>query len=133
MKTAPLRILIVDDHADTARMLKVLLKCEGHEARTAFDGPGAIETARLHRPDVVLQDLTLPGMSGLEVAMELRSIPELSACVLVAVSGYGEERLPYPSPFDRHFTKPVHHDALLKYLSGLRARPKPPCQEAAVA
>jgi CheY-like chemotaxis protein len=122
MTNAPLRILVVDDNADAARMLRVLLKGEGHETSIAFDGPEAIEAAKLHRPDVVLLDLTLPGMSGVEVATELRCITELAACRLVAVSGHGEERLPYPSPFDHHFLKPVNLDALLEYLSGLRAK-----------
>ena len=49
-------------------MLKVLLKLEGHEARIAFDGPAAIAAAKPSEPDVVLLDLTLPGMSGIEVA-----------------------------------------------------------------
>jgi CheY-like chemotaxis protein len=133
MTNAPLRILVVDDNADTASMLRVVLKAEGHETCIALDGPEALEAAKLHRPDVVLLDLTLPGMSGVEVAMELRCITELAACRLVVVSGYGEERLPYPSPFDRHFLKPVNLDSLLEYLSGLRARQTPPCPSMAVA
>jgi CheY-like chemotaxis protein len=122
MTNAPLRILVVDDNADAARMLTVVLKGEGHEICTALDGLEALDAAKLHRPDVVLLDLTLPGMSGVELAMELRCITELAACRLVAVSGYGEERLPYPSPFDHYFQKPVNLAALLEYLSGLRAR-----------
>ena len=47
MNATPLRILIVDDHADNARMLKVLLKKEGHEAGIVFDGPAAIAAANL--------------------------------------------------------------------------------------
>jgi CheY-like chemotaxis protein len=133
MTTAPLRILVVDDNTDTASMLRVLLKGEGHETCIAFDGPEAIAAAVLHRPDAVLLDLTLPGMSGVEVARELRCIAELAACRLVAVSGYGEERLPYPSPFDHYFQKPVNLAALLEYLSGLRARQTPPCPSMAVA
>src|SRR4029077_17777901 len=66
MSRIPLRILVVDDSTDSARMLAVLLKREGYETRTAFDGPAAIEAATLHRPDVVLLDLTLPGISGVE-------------------------------------------------------------------
>jgi CheY-like chemotaxis protein len=123
--TTPLRILVVDDHADSARMLKVVLRCAGHEARIALDGPAAMAAAKLHRPDVVLLDLTLPGMSGVEVAAALRCLPELSACRLVAVTGHGEGHLPYPSPFDRHFLKPVDTDALLGYLSRLHARAEP--------
>jgi CheY-like chemotaxis protein len=119
MTNPPLRILVVDDNADAARMLKVLLHCQGHEARIALDGPAAIEAAKLSLPDVVLLDLTLPGMSGAEVAAKLRSLPELSACRLVAVTGHSEDRLPSPSPFDRHFQKPLFHDALLGYLTGI--------------
>ena len=133
MTTPPLQILVVDDNADSARMLKVLLRCEGHEARIAFDGPAAIETAMLFRPDVVLLDFTLPGMSGVEAAAELRCLPELSACRLVAVTGHGEERLPSPSPFDHHFQKPVDHAALLGYLARIEAARTPTLLAAAVA
>jgi CheY-like chemotaxis protein len=133
MTTQPLQILVVDDNTDSARMLKVLLRCEGHEASAAFDGPSAIEAAKLTLPDVVFLDLTLPGMSGIEVAATLRCLPELSACRLVAVTGYGEERLPSPSPFDHHFQKPVDHAALLGYLAGIEAARTPSLQAAAVA
>jgi CheY-like chemotaxis protein len=133
MTTTSLQILVVDDNADAARMLNVLLRCEGHEARIAFDGPAAIEAATLFRPDVVLLDLTLPGMSGAEVATELRCLPELSACRLVAVTGHGEECLPSPSPFDHHFQKPVEHAALLGYLAGIEAARMPTFPPAAVA
>jgi CheY-like chemotaxis protein len=114
-------------------MLKVLLRCEGHEARIAFDGPSAIEAATLTLPDVVFLDLTLPGMSGVEVAAKLRCLPELSTCRLVAVTGYGEERLPSPSPFDHHFQKPVDLAALLGYLAGIEAARTPTLLAAAVA
>ena len=133
MTTTSLRILVVDDNADAARMLQVLLRCEGHEARIAFDGPAAIEAATLLRPDVVLVDLTLPGMSGVETAAELRCLPELSACRLVVVTGHGEECLPSPSPFDHYFQKPVDHAALLGYLARIEAARTPTFLAAAVA
>lgn len=125
MNADPLRVLIVDDDADTARMMKVLLKREGHEAKYAFDGSGAIEAATGFKPDAVLLDLTLPDMSGSEVAERLRGISKLSGCVLVAVSGYDAEKLGASSPFEHHFTKPVDHEALLNFLSGLRASRQP--------
>jgi CheY-like chemotaxis protein len=125
MRTEPLRVLVVDDAEDTARMLRVLLKGAGHEARIAFDGPGAIEAAAAFRPDVVLLDLTLPGMGGVEVAEGLRRLPGLAGCTIAVVTGYGEDVLPSPSPFDRHFLKPVDHDALLAYLASLRAAAPP--------
>ena len=133
MTTQPLQILVVDDNADSARMLKVLLRCEGYEARIAFDGPSAIEAATLTLPNVVFLDLSLPGMSGVEVAAKLRGLPELSACRLVAVTGHGEERVPSPSPFDHHFQKPVDHAALLGYLARIEAARTPTFLAAAVA
>jgi len=111
------RVLIVDDCRDTARLMKLLLKIEGYETRTAHDGPEAIEVAKMHCPHVVLLDLGLPTMGGAKVAEALRSVPELSGCRMVAVSGYGGDHVPQPSPFDHHLTKPVDHDTLLKLLA----------------
>jgi CheY-like chemotaxis protein len=121
MKTAPLRILVVDDNVDAARMLTILLTLEGFEAKPAFDGPEAIEAAREFKPDAVLLDLRLPGMSGLEIATILKGLPDLGRCVLVAVSGYDAESIKFPSPFEHHFQKPLDHQALLKLLGGIRA------------
>ena len=126
MNAAPLRILIVDDFADNARMLKVLVKNEGHEARIASDGLEAIAAANLQKPHVVLLDLTLPGMSGIDVAAALRRDPEQAGCVLVAISGHSKESVPSPSPFDQHFVKPVDPALLLDYLSEVEARRTPP-------
>jgi CheY-like chemotaxis protein len=126
MSNRRLRILIVDDYADAARMLRVLLKGWGHDARVEFDGPAAIAAAGAFQPDVVLLDLTLPGMGGVEVAQALRRLPELPGCRIVAVTGHGEEVLPSPSPFDRHLQKPVPHDALLAYLAEIQDRRAPP-------
>ena len=66
------RVLIVDDSVDTAKMMKVLLRYEGHDVRTAHDGHEGLTAAREFLPDVVLLDLMMPGMSGLEVAAALR-------------------------------------------------------------
>jgi two-component system OmpR family response regulator len=133
MNATPLRILIVDDHADNARMLKVLLKTAGHEAGIVLDGPAAIAAANHQKPDVVLLDLSLPGMSGIEVANELRRNPDRSRCVLVAVTGHGKDRLPSPSPFDGYFAKPLDFVSLIAYLSEIPARQEPPSWTSAVA
>ena len=85
--------------------------------RIVFDGPAAIAAANLQKPDVVLLDLSLPGMSGIEVAAELRRDPERSRCVLVAITGHGKDSVPSPSPFDGYFAKPLDFVSLLAYLS----------------
>ena len=115
------RVLIVDDSRDTAGLFKALLRLEGYEARTAYDGPEAIEAAKLHCPQVVLLDLTLPTMGGVEVARVLRAVPELARCHIIAVSGCCGDRVAQPSPFDRHLTKPIDPPTLLKLLAEVTA------------
>ena len=66
------KVLVVDDNRDAARMLQVLLKMQGCEVSIAHDGIEALAAAKASRPDVILMDLTLPRMSGVEVAEELR-------------------------------------------------------------
>ena len=85
------RILIVDDNQDTAESMARLLQYSGHEVQTAYDGPSAIEAARAHRPDVILLDIGLPGMSGHEIAARLRRDAVLKGSVIIAISGYGQE------------------------------------------
>jgi CheY-like chemotaxis protein len=121
MNQTSLRILVVDDSADTARMMAVLLKAEGHTTRTALDGPEALQLAQDLRPDVVLLDLSLPGMSGVEVAETLRRTEGLQTTTLVALSGHAADQT--PNLFDARFTKPVDHDALNAFLSRLARKP----------
>jgi two-component system CheB/CheR fusion protein len=88
---SPLRVLVVDDCQDMGGTLAVLLRLWGHEPRVACDGPGALEAARTCRPDVVLVDIGLPGMSGWELASRLRGLDGMREALLVAVSGYASE------------------------------------------
>ena len=60
-----MRILVVDDNRDSADALAWLLQSIGHEARTAYDGPGALLAVERHSPEVVIQDLGMPDMSGM--------------------------------------------------------------------
>jgi CheY-like chemotaxis protein len=104
------RILIVDDDVDAAEALGELLRDCGHEVATAHGGPTALDQARVQRPDVVLLDITMPEMDGYEVAKRMRDELGLGEAVLVALSGYGEDRhvrLAREAGFDQHITKPV--------------------------
>ena len=80
-----LRVLVVDDNADTVLSFSMLLKTSGHNVRTAHDGPTAVQVALDYRPDVVLLDIGLPGLNGYEVARQLRQQPTFKNVVLVAV------------------------------------------------
>ncbi len=121
-----LRILVVDDHQDAAESLALCVETLGHEALVAHDGSEALETALRARPDVVLLDISLPGMSGGEVARALRESPQLCHATLVAVSGWGtaEDRAnPLRAEFDQHCTKPIDLATLEEVLAAA-CRPK---------
>jgi CheY-like chemotaxis protein len=115
-----LRILVVDDSRDNARMMHVLLRHQGHEVRLAFSGREAIALVASFRPEVVLLDLRLPDMNGAEVIHELRGRNEFEATAFVAVSGVDADQI--PPVFDGHFVKPVDHDALNAFLSRLASK-----------
>lgn len=109
------RVLVVDDSVDTAKMMKVLLKREGYEVRTAYDGAEALQAAGEFAPAIVLLDLTLPGITGQEVALELRKLKATANALIIAVSGYGHQGV--PPGFDHLLIKPLDHDALKSLLS----------------
>ena len=117
-----LRILVVDDNDDGRELLAFLLGSEGHTVAKAIDGPSAIATAIKFKPDVAILDIGMPGMNGYAVAEALRSRPDTSGVVLVALSGLGQredkERAVH-SGFVRHFTKPVDLNALRGFLGGV--------------
>jgi CheY-like chemotaxis protein len=120
------KVLVVDDNQDSADSLGLLLSMRGHEVRTAFDGPAAMEAARTFRPDVVLLDIGLPGMNGYEVARLMRQMPELKSALLIAQTGWGQEedrRRSTEAGFDAHLVKPVDPAALQELLSRQDKRP----------
>ena len=109
------RVLIVDDNRDMADTIAALLSAAGHDVRTVYDGLSAVATALEYRPDVVLLDIGLPGISGYEVARRIRSSEHGRPVVLVALTGYGQDedrRRAREAGFDRHLVKPVVAAAL---------------------
>jgi signal transduction histidine kinase len=106
----PHRVLIVDDNADVAISLAVLLELDGHQVKVIHDGQRALEACREHHPDVIFLDIGLPGKSGYEVARELRAAPETKDALLVAITGYGQDQdrhRCHDAGFDLHLIKPV--------------------------
>jgi PAS domain S-box-containing protein len=104
------RVLVVDDNVDAAKSIAMILKLSGYDVHCVHDGPSALDAAHAYRPDVVVLDIGLPGMSGYEVAQRLREQPEFKRTPLVAVTGYGQDedrRLSKEAGIDHHLTKPV--------------------------
>jgi CheY-like chemotaxis protein len=112
------RILVVDDHHDSADTMRELLTLLGNEVQAAYDGPSAIELFERCPPSVVLLDVGLPGMSGLAVAELLRARHGYTF-KLVALTGHGrsEDRAATRAAgFDAHLVKPVRLDELVALL-----------------
>ena len=118
----PCRVLVVDDNADAAGTLAMLLELHGHETREAADGPAALASAAEFQPHMILLDIGLPGMDGYEVARRLRASSTTRAATLVALTGYGREedrQLSLSAGFDHHLVKPADPVELLALISAL--------------
>ncbi|MFZ2171435.1 MAG: ATP-binding protein, partial [Methylococcaceae bacterium] len=114
------RILVVDDYADAAESMAMLLKAEGHEVETADCGMKAIERAQAFRPQVVLLDIGLPDLDGYEVAKRLRALPETRDVTLIALTGYGQaedRKRSQSAGFNHHLLKPVDFAKLSDLLA----------------
>jgi PAS domain S-box-containing protein len=114
------RILVVDDNDDAAALLAVLLELEGHEVQTAADGGDAVIRAELFRPEVVLMDLEMPGIDGLEASRRIRARPWGSTVLIAALTGWGQDvdrRRAQEAGVDLHFVKPVDTTALLSVVA----------------
>jgi CheY-like chemotaxis protein len=118
----PLRVLIVDDNRDAAEMLRVLVELAQHEASVALTGEQAMAVAERERPDVVLLDISLPGISGYDVCRRLRAQPWGRAMLIAAQSGWGgEAEREEEAGFDLHLTKPIDLSALMTLLAARQA------------
>jgi PAS domain S-box-containing protein len=103
------RVLVVDDNQDAADLLKLLLETFGHVVSCAYDGPAALQEVAQQKPDIVVLDIGLPGMTGYEVAQILHQTYG-DTIVLVALTGYGQEedrRRTKNAGFDYHLVKPI--------------------------
>ncbi|HSV34143.1 MAG TPA: ATP-binding protein, partial [Ramlibacter sp.] len=115
-----LKVLVVDDNIDAAETLATVLEMTGRRTRTVHEGQQVLGAARDFEPDIVLLDIGLPGMSGYDVARQLRADPRFSRTVLMAVTGWGSEedrRRSRAAGFDEHLTKPVDLAALEPLLN----------------
>jgi CheY-like chemotaxis protein len=116
------RFLVVDDNRDSAESIATLLQLSGHRTFVVHDGLAAVEAAEHLRPDVVLLDVGLPKLSGIDACRRMRSHAWGKNLVIVALTGWGQEsdrRNTREAGFDAHLVKPVDYGALLQLLSPL--------------
>jgi PAS domain S-box-containing protein len=120
------RVLVVDDHVDTALSLARLLRARKNTVEVAHEGHGALRAAEAFGPDVILLDLGLPGIDGYEVAEQLRASETSRHATIIAISGYGQEedrRRSADVGIDHHLVKPVSFaqlESLLAAAAGKR-------------
>lgn len=121
------RVLVVDDDNDTAESMAELIQSLGYDVRVALDGPTALRTCEEWNPELVFLDIALPGMSGYEVAREIRK-KDPRRPILVALTGYGQEsdrRQSRQAGFALHIVKPPRLEALETVLAALSSNPAP--------
>ena len=103
-------ILIVDDNAVNLKLMRVLLAGEGYDVRTAIDAQDALTVLTAFIPRLILMDLQLPGMDGLDLTRRLRKDPALAETVIVALTAYamkGDEGKALEAGCDGYITKPI--------------------------
>ena len=121
------RVLIVDDNADSAQSLALLVRNWGHEVAVARDAREALARAETLAPDVALVDIGMPGMDGHELTRRLRAQPRYRDALLVAVTGYGraEDRdAAHRAGFNAFLVKPADSAELARLLAGARGGSK---------
>lgn len=106
----PTRVLVVDDNYPSAMTLTWAMEENGHDVRTAYNGAQAVEMAKDFHPEVVLLDIGMPVMNGLETCKALRQQPNMDDILIIAQTAWGDEAMrgrTEEAGFDAHLVKPV--------------------------
>ena len=114
-----LRVLVADDNKDLADSLAMLLRGKAFRCRSAYGGQQAIEAAMSFQPDVLILDMVMPLTDGIQVANQLRPMPQFASKLFIALSGYSEQKLldrASMARFDEFLIKPFKRDMLMDIL-----------------
>lgn len=119
------KVLLVDDEADIVELLRYNLEREGYSVITALNGKDAIKAAKTHRPDLIVLDIMMPGMDGVEVCMQLRQMPEFKNTVITFLTARGEDYSQiagFEAGADDYITKPVRPKVFVSKVKALLKR-----------
>ncbi|MEC7479298.1 MAG: response regulator transcription factor [Bacteroidota bacterium] len=125
MKKLPTKILIVDDEPDIIEILKYNLEKEGYDVKSANNGKKAVEKAKKYIPDIIILDVMMPEMDGIEACQELKKISKLSNTRIIFLSARGEDFTQiaaFDAGADDYVTKPVKPKILIKKISSISKR-----------
>lgn len=118
-------ILIVDDNPANMKLVRVLLSSEGYNVRTALDAAEALSELRNSRPDLILMDIQLPGMDGLELTRKLKSDPATRGIKIVGLTAYamrGDQERIIAAGCDGYIPKPIDTRTLPNSIRGYLKR-----------
>ena len=113
-------ILVVEDHDDNRRIMRDLLSANGYHVIEAHTGVEGVSVAQRQRPDLILMDIQLPGIDGYEATRRIKSLPDLKAIPIVAVTSYalsGDDKKAFSAGCDDYVTKPFSPRELLKKVN----------------
>jgi len=116
------RILVVEDNALNIKLFCDLLSAHGHDARPVTDSRTALDTARDFQPDLVITDIQLPYVSGLELMRQIRAEPSLANVPIMAVTAYaanGDDERIYAAGAQAYVSKPISVARFVEAVSAL--------------
>jgi two-component system, OmpR family, alkaline phosphatase synthesis response regulator PhoP len=116
------KILVVDDEASIVNLITSYLKAEGYEYYAASDGPAALKAARAYKPDIIILDLMLPGVDGLEVLSRLRRESDVYVILLTARTEETDKIVGLSVGADDYITKPFSPRELMARLKAALRR-----------
>lgn len=119
------KVLLVDDEPDIVELLKYNLEREGYQVSTALNGRDALKVAKANRPDLIVLDIMMPGMDGVEVCNQLRQLPEFKHTLITFLSARGEDYSQiagFEAGADDYITKPVRPKVFLSKVKALLKR-----------
>ena len=123
------RILVVEDNELNLKLLNDVLEAHGYNVLTTGEGAVAIAWAQQYHPDLILMDLQLPDMSGLEVTRQLKASSDTSDIPIVAVTAFamaGDEKRALDHGCDAYVAKPIDLRSFLDLIAGYVGAPSPP-------
>ncbi|MBK6882166.1 MAG: response regulator transcription factor [Flavobacteriales bacterium] len=119
------KVLLVDDEPDIVELLRYNLEREGYAVQTALNGKDALKSAKTWHPDLVVLDIMMPGMDGVEVCMQLRQLPEFKNTVITFLTARGEDYSQiagFEAGADDYITKPVRPKVFVSKVKALLKR-----------
>lgn len=113
-------ILVVDDNLINLKLARVLLSLEGYQVQTAGDANEALKILKNFRPDLILMDIQLPGMNGLELTSKIKADASLKHIEIIALTAYamkGDEEKALAAGCNGYIAKPINTQTLPKIIA----------------